>query len=80
MVEKVALGQVFPRVHRFSLVSFIPPVVHYTGRHKNRRRRRRRRHHHHHIIFTSGLYSKPQGCGVSKASATGPFTKENLTA
>jgi hypothetical protein len=30
VVDKVALGQVFPRVLRFSPVSFIPPVLHYT--------------------------------------------------
>jgi hypothetical protein len=29
VVDKVALGQVFPRVLRFSPVSFIPPVLHY---------------------------------------------------
>ena len=29
VVEKVALGQVFPRVLRFSPVNFIPPVLHY---------------------------------------------------
>jgi hypothetical protein len=28
-VDKVALGQVFPRVLRFSPVNFIPPVLHY---------------------------------------------------
>jgi hypothetical protein len=29
VVEKVALGQVFPRVIRFTPVNFIPPVLHY---------------------------------------------------
>jgi hypothetical protein len=29
VVDEVALGQVFPRVLRFSPVSFIPPVLHY---------------------------------------------------
>jgi hypothetical protein len=29
VVDKVALGQVFPRVLRFSPVSFIAPVLHY---------------------------------------------------
>jgi hypothetical protein len=29
VVDKVALGQVFPRVLRFSRVNFIPPVFHY---------------------------------------------------
>jgi hypothetical protein len=26
------------------------------------------------IIFITGLHNKPQGCGVSVASAAGPFT------
>jgi hypothetical protein len=30
VVDKVSLGQVFPRVLRFSPVSFTPPVLHYT--------------------------------------------------
>jgi hypothetical protein len=29
VVDKVALGQVYPRVLRFSPVNFIPPVLHY---------------------------------------------------
>ena len=29
VLDKVALGQVFPRVLRFSPVNFIPPVLHY---------------------------------------------------
>ena len=29
VVEEMALGQVFPRVLRFSLVNFIPPLLHY---------------------------------------------------
>jgi hypothetical protein len=28
VVDKVTLGQVFPRVHRFTAVNFIPPVLH----------------------------------------------------
>jgi hypothetical protein len=28
VVDKVALGQVFPRVLRFSPVNFIPPLLH----------------------------------------------------
>ena len=34
LVDKVALGQVFPRVLRFSPVIFIPPVLHYTEKRK----------------------------------------------
>jgi hypothetical protein len=26
------------------------------------------------VIFITGLYKKPQGCGASVASAAGPFT------
>jgi hypothetical protein len=29
LVDKVALGQIFLRVLRFSPVNFIPPVLHY---------------------------------------------------
>jgi hypothetical protein len=35
VVDKVALGQVFPRVFRFSPVNFIPPVLHYKDKWKN---------------------------------------------
>ena len=30
VVDKVALGQVFPRVLRFYPVNLIPPMLHYT--------------------------------------------------
>jgi hypothetical protein len=30
LVDKMALGQIFPRVLRFFPVSLIPPVLHYT--------------------------------------------------
>jgi hypothetical protein len=36
VVDKVALGQVFPRVPRFYPVSFIPPVLHYTEKRKKK--------------------------------------------
>jgi hypothetical protein len=64
VVDKVALGQVFPRVLRFSPVNFIPPVLHYYEKHKKIII----------FIFITGLHSKPQGCGASVASAAGPFT------
>jgi hypothetical protein len=35
VVDKVALGQVFPLVLRFSPVNLIPPVLHYKGKRKN---------------------------------------------
>jgi hypothetical protein len=44
LVDKVALGQVFPRVLRFSPVSFISPVLHYTENGKKL------------IIFITGLH------------------------
>jgi hypothetical protein len=34
VVDKVALGQVFPRVLRFIPVNFIPPVLHYKEKRK----------------------------------------------
>jgi hypothetical protein len=64
VVDKVALGQVFPLVLRFYPVSFIPPVLHYTEKRKKKL-----------IIFITGLHNKPQGRGASVASAAGPFTK-----
>jgi hypothetical protein len=64
VVDKVALGQVFPRVLRFSAVNFIPLVLHYKEKRKQLN------------IFITGLHNKPQGCGASVASAAGPFTKK----
>jgi hypothetical protein len=64
LVDKVALGQVFSRVLRFSPVNFIPPVFHYKEKRKKL------------IIFITGLHNKPQGCGASVASAAGPFPKK----
>jgi hypothetical protein len=66
VVDKMALGQVSPRVLRFSPVNFTPPLLHYTKKWKKL------------IIFITGLYNKPQGCGGSVASAAGPFSKKNL--
>jgi hypothetical protein len=61
VVDKVALGQVFLRVLRFSPVSFIPPVLRYTEKLRKL------------IVFITGLHNKPQGCGASVASAAGAF-------
>jgi hypothetical protein len=36
VVDKVALGHVFTRVHRFSPVNFIPPVLHYNEKRKKK--------------------------------------------
>jgi hypothetical protein len=58
----------FPRVLRFSPVNFIPPVLHYLEKQKEKL-----------IIFITGLHNKPLGCGASVASAAGPFTtKKNI--
>ena len=62
VVDKVALGQVFPRVLQFSPVNFIPLVLHYTEKWKKL------------IVFIIGLNNKPQGCRASVASAAVPFT------
>jgi hypothetical protein len=67
VADKVVLTQVFPRILQFSPVSFIPPVLHYRGKRKKL------------IVFTTGLHNKPQGCGVSVASAVGPFTTEKMS-
>jgi hypothetical protein len=64
VVDKVALGQVFPRVIRFSHVNFIPPVLHYKEKRKKQ------------SSSLQGLQNKPQGCGESVASAAWPFTKK----
>jgi hypothetical protein len=66
VVDKVALGQVFPGVLLFSSVNFIPPVLHYTEKRKKL------------IIFITGLHNKPEGCGASVASAAGPFTTKRI--
>jgi hypothetical protein len=47
VVDKVALGQAFPRVLRFSPVNFIPPVLNYKENLKKL------------IIFVTGLHKKP---------------------
>jgi hypothetical protein len=52
---------------KFSPVSFIPPLLHYTEKRKKL------------INSVTELHNKPQGCGVSVAHATGPFaTKKSL--
>jgi hypothetical protein len=62
VVDKVALGQGFPRVLRFSPLNFIPPVLRYKEKRKKKL-----------IIFITGLHNKPQDCGASVPSAVGPF-------
>jgi hypothetical protein len=53
LVDKVALGQVFPEVLRFFPVSFILPLLHYTEKRKKL------------VIFSTRLQNKPQGCGAA---------------
>jgi hypothetical protein len=66
MVDKVALGQVFPRVLRFSSVNFIPPVFHYTEKRKKV------------IMFITGLHKKPQGCGASVSICCGALHHKKI--
>jgi hypothetical protein len=66
VVDKVALGEVLPRVLRFSPVNFHSTGSPLLGKGQK-------------IIiiiviFITGLHKKPQGCGASVASAAAPFT------
>jgi hypothetical protein len=67
VVDKVALGQVFPRVLRFSPVNLIPPMLHYKEERK------------HLMIFITRLHNKPLGCVASVASAAGLFTTKKTS-
>jgi hypothetical protein len=62
LVDKVALGQVFP-----PSTSVFPCQFHSTGATLQGKTKRL-------IIFITGLHNKPQGCGASVASAAVPFT------
>jgi hypothetical protein len=62
VVDRVAQEQVFPLVLRFSPVSFIQPVLHYSEKRGKKL-----------ILCITGFNSKPKGCGASIASAAGPF-------
>jgi hypothetical protein len=53
VVDKVALGQVFPRVLRFSPVNFIPPVLHYLEKIK------KKLNSIFIFVFITGLHNKP---------------------
>jgi hypothetical protein len=66
VVDKVALGQVFPQELRFLPVNFSPPVLHYMEKRKKL------------IIFLIGLHNKPEDCGASEASAAGPFNNRGV--
>jgi hypothetical protein len=64
VVDKVALGQVFLRVLRFSPVSFITPVLHYNGKAEKT------------SSSSQGCTISLQGCCASVASAAGLFSKK----
>jgi hypothetical protein len=67
VVDKVALGQVFP-----PSTSVFPCQFHSTGAPLQGTTKKKKL-----IIFITGLHNKPQGCGASVTSAAGPFTKKN---
>jgi hypothetical protein len=60
VVDEVALGQDFFRVFRFSHVSFIPPVLHYTEKSSS----------------SQGFTTSLQGCGASVASSADPLLQK----
>ena len=64
VVDKVALGRVFPPS---TLV--LPCQFHFTGALLQGETKKL-------IIFITGLHNKLQGCGPSVASAAGPFKKK----
>jgi hypothetical protein len=72
VVDKVALGQVFPEYFGFPLsVSFHRCSITrknetFSITWKNKKKLI-------FLIFITGLHNKPQGCGASAASAAGPF-------
>jgi hypothetical protein len=65
VVDKVALGQVFP-----PSTSVFACQFHSTGAPLHGKTKKKL------IIFITGLHNKPQGCGASVASAAGPFTRK----
>jgi hypothetical protein len=68
VVDKVALGQVFLRILRFSPVNFIPPVLHSNGKAEETSSSS--------SSSAQGCTISLQGCGASVASAAGPFNKK----
>jgi hypothetical protein len=63
VVDKVAMGQVFPRVLRFSPCQFHSTGAPILGKTKKKTQ----------IIFIIGLHNKPKGRGAFVASAAGPL-------
>jgi hypothetical protein len=64
VVDKVALGQVFP-----PSTSVFPYKFHSIGAPLHGKKNKEKL-----IIFITGLHNKPQGCGASVAFVAGPFT------
>jgi hypothetical protein len=67
VVDKVAMGQVFPPSTSVFLSQFYSIGAPVHGKTKKL------------IIFITGLHNKPQGCGASVASAAGPFSTKNVS-
>jgi hypothetical protein len=65
VVDKVALGQVFPP----PCTSVFPGQFHSTGAPLQGKTKKKKL-----IVFITGLHNKPQGCSASVASAAGPLT------
>jgi hypothetical protein len=70
VVDKVALAQVLPRLLRFFPCKFHSTGAPLLGKNEGKNLTILP------FIFVTGLHDKPQGCGASVASATGPFTTE----
>jgi hypothetical protein len=68
VVDKVALGQGFPQVLRFSPFGFYSTGAPLLGKGQKIIII---------VIFITGLHKKPQGCGASVASTAGPFTTKH---
>jgi hypothetical protein len=68
VVDKVALGQVFIPVFRFSPVTLLHRC---SITRKNKKEKL--------IICITMLHNMPQGCGASVASAAGPFSTQKET-
>jgi hypothetical protein len=68
MVDKVALGQVFPPQYFGFPLSILFHRCSITWKNKKKLII---------FLFITGLNNKPQGCGASVASAAGPFSKKN---
>jgi hypothetical protein len=66
VVDKMALGQVFP-----PSTSVFPCQFHSTGAPLHGIKKKL-------IIFITGLHNKPQDCGASVQTAAGPFATKKI--